>query len=130
MKTFKFAVLFTSIVAMCIAEAHAYGSFGGGRSFSSARSFSRPSYSRPMFRPSYTAPRPIVRNKTVVVQQHVTQHHSSGGMGFFGTLFATGAGSYIGNKLAQPSQPEPVAPPVQYPNCKDLVPGAKTPCIQ
>ena len=101
--------------------AEARGGFGMGRSsFSSSRSFSRPSYS--YSRPSYVAPRPIVRNTTVVHQTNVTQH-SGGGLGFLGTMFGSGLGSYFGTRLAQPSQqPAPICP-------VPLPAGWNTPCV-
>lgn len=124
MKKFLAVLMMSLMTLSTIAEARS--SFSGGRSsFSSSRSYSSPS--RSYNTPRYTAPRPVVR-KTTVVNQHVTQNNSStgGGLGFFGTLLATGAGSYVGNKLAQPSQPE--AP--QYPICPAVIPaGWNTPCI-
>lgn len=121
------SVLMLSLMTLStIAEAGRYGgSFGGSRSFSSSRSYSSPA--RSYSTPRYTAPRPVVR-KTTIVQQNVTQNTTSGGMGFFGTLLATGAGSYIGNRLAQPSEQPQVAP--QYPLCPQVIPaGWNTPCI-
>jgi hypothetical protein len=121
------ALLALSLMTLTtIAEAGRYGgSFGGRSSFSSSRSYSSPS--RSYYRtPRYIAPRPVVIRKTTIVQQNNST--SNGGMGFLGTLIATGAGSYVGNRLAQPS-PQPEQAPV-YPLCPAVIPaGWNTPCI-
>lgn len=128
MKKILAVAMLALLTLSTIVEARA--SFSGSRSsFSSSRSYSSPS--RSYNRPSYSAPRPVTRpviRKTTVVQQNITQNTTSGGMGFFGTLLATGAGSYIGNRLAQPSEQPQVAP--QYPLCPQVIPaGWNTPCI-
>lgn len=103
-----------------MAEAGRYGgSFGGSRSFSSFRSYSRPSM------PRYTTPRPVVKRTTVIQNNHVTQNT---GTGILGTVIGAGVGSYVGTRLAQPSQSD--APAQQYPLCPKPVPaGWNTPCI-
>jgi hypothetical protein len=99
--TLTLSATLLAMLAAPIAEARSFGGRMGG--FSSHRSYSSFRHSTPR----YQAPaRPIiVKKRTTIVQQNVTQN-SGGGLGFFGTMLATGAGSYIGNRMAQPD-PQP-----------------------
>lgn len=122
------SLLVAALLAAALATP-AWAKGGSSVSFSSGRSFSSSSFSRPST-PSYTyrapsvapkvapSPTPSVVQKNVTVQQnvtHVTQSSSSGG-GFMSSMFGSFAGAGIANWLFAPKA-APAPAPTQQVDC-------------
>jgi len=94
------------LVALCFCS-----SAFAGTTFRSSPSFrpSVPSYRppTPAFRPSTPTPRPVVINRTTVVQQSVHHNTSSSSGSFFAPFLGSLGGSMLGSWLSRPAQPQP-----------------------